>query len=68
MDFLGLKTLTVIDDAQNNVQRTRDMPDFDIEKVSLKDQATFDLLNSGRTVAVFQLESAACSNCADRSA
>ena len=57
MDFLGLKTLTVIDDAQNNVQRTRDMPDFDIEKVSLKDQATFDLLNSGRTVAVFQLES-----------
>ena len=57
MDFLGLKTLTVIDDAQNNVRRTRNMPKFDIEKVSLKDQPTFDLLNSGHTVAVFQLES-----------
>ncbi len=57
MDFLGLKTLTVIDDAQTNVQRTRNIPNFDIEKVSLNDQPTFDLLNSGRTVAVFQLES-----------
>lgn len=57
MDFLGLKTLTVIDDAQTNVRNTRRMPDFDIEKVSLKDQPTYDLLNSGRTTAVFQLES-----------
>ncbi|MGB0415660.1 MAG: DNA polymerase III subunit alpha [Coraliomargarita sp.] len=57
MDFLGLKTLTVIDDAQMNVRNTRTLPDFDIEKVSLKDQATYDLLNSGRTTAVFQLES-----------
>lgn len=57
MDFLGLKTLTVIDDAQTNVRNTRSMPDFDIEKVSLTDQPTFDLLNSGRTTAVFQLES-----------
>ena len=57
MDFLGLKTLTVIDDAQMNVRTTRKLPDFDIEKVSLKDQPTYDLLNSGRTTAVFQLES-----------
>lgn len=57
MDFLGLKTLTVIDDAQTNVRNTRKTPDFDIEKVPLDDQATFDLLNSGRTTAVFQLES-----------
>lgn len=57
MDFLGLKTLTVIDDAQTNVRQTRNLADFDIEKVSLDDQATFDLLNSGHTVAVFQLES-----------
>lgn len=57
MDFLGLKTLTVIDDAQNNVRATRSLPDFDIEKVTLHDQPTFDLLNSGRTTAVFQLES-----------
>ncbi|HBR94339.1 MAG TPA: DNA polymerase III subunit alpha, partial [Opitutae bacterium] len=57
MDFLGLKTLTVISDAEKNVKMTRDMPDFNVEKVSLKDKETFDLLNSGRTTAVFQLES-----------
>ena len=44
-------------DAQENVQATRNLPGFDVEKVSLKDQATYDLLNSGRTTAVFQLES-----------
>ena len=57
MDFLGLKTLTVIDDAQTYVRRTRNLPDFEIENVPLDDKATFDLLNSGRTTAVFQLES-----------
>lgn len=57
MDFLGLKTLTVIDDAQIHVRRTRAMPGFNIEQVPLDDQATFDLLNSGQTTAVFQLES-----------
>lgn len=57
MDFLGLKTLTVISDAQANVRSSRDVPDFDIENVSLDDQPTFDLLNSGRTTGVFQLES-----------
>ncbi|KRP37190.1 MAG: DNA polymerase III subunit alpha [Opitutaceae bacterium BACL24 MAG-120322-bin51] len=57
MDFLGLKTLTVIDDAQTYVRNTRQLPEFNVEKVPLDDQATFDLLNSGRTTAVFQLES-----------
>jgi DNA polymerase-3 subunit alpha len=57
MDFLGLKTLTVISDAEKNVQKTRDMPDFNVEKIPLDDKETFDLLNSGRTTAVFQLES-----------
>lgn len=57
MDFLGLKTLTVIDDAQAYVRKTRGMPDFEIDKVPLDDKSTFDLLNSGRTTAVFQLES-----------
>ncbi|PDH29431.1 MAG: DNA polymerase III subunit alpha [Puniceicoccaceae bacterium MED-G30] len=57
MDFLGLKTLTVIDDAQNNVRRTRSMPDFEIEKAPLDDAAAYTLLNSGRTTGVFQLES-----------
>ncbi len=57
MDFLGLKTLTVISDAQANVRATRNLPDFDVEQVPLDDQPTFDLLNSGRTTGVFQLES-----------
>lgn len=57
MDFLGLKTLTVISDAQDNVRIGRNLPDFDIEKISLEDAKTFELLNQGKTVGVFQLES-----------
>ncbi len=55
MDFLGLKTLTVIDDAVGLIQRRH--PEFQIERISLYDQPTFDLLNRGENVAVFQLES-----------
>ena len=57
MDFLGLKTLTVISDAETSVQRLEGMADFDIEKVTLEDSKTFELLNQGKTVGVFQLES-----------
>ncbi len=56
MDFLGLKTLTVIDDAVRNIRRTAD-PKFDIEKVPLDDPKTFELLNQGKTIGVFQMES-----------
>ncbi|HRG57162.1 MAG TPA: DNA polymerase III subunit alpha, partial [Lacunisphaera sp.] len=56
MDFLGLKTLTVIADAVDNVRRTAD-PKFDIETVGFDDPKTYALLNSGRTTGVFQLES-----------
>ncbi len=56
MDFLGLKTLTVIADAIDNVHRTAD-PKFDIEAVGFEDPKTYALLNSGRTTGVFQLES-----------
>ncbi len=57
MDFLGLKTLTVIADAQENIRLTTQQNDFDIERIPLSDSRTFDLLNSGRTTGVFQLES-----------
>ncbi|MCH6254988.1 DNA polymerase III subunit alpha [Puniceicoccaceae bacterium K14] len=57
MDFLGLKTLTVISDAETHVKRIYNKPDFDIEKVTLEDTKTFELLNQGNTVGVFQLES-----------
>ncbi|HEY8993226.1 MAG TPA: DNA polymerase III subunit alpha [Lacunisphaera sp.] len=56
MDFLGLKTLTVIADAVANVHRTVN-PKFDLEAVGFDDPKTYALLNSGRTTGVFQLES-----------
>ncbi len=61
MDFLGLKTLTVIADTVENIRRTGD-PDFDIEKIPFDDARTFALLNSGRTTGVFQLESGGMQN------
>jgi DNA polymerase-3 subunit alpha len=63
MDFLGLKTLTVISDAVQNVRRTVN-PDFDIEKIPFDDPKTYQLLNAGKTVGVFQLESAGMQNAA----
>ena len=61
MDFLGLKTLTVIADAVDNVRRTAD-PKFDLEAVGFEDPKTYALLNSGRTTGVFQLESGGMQN------
>ena len=55
-DFLGLKTLTVINNTQKLVRKFNN--DFDIEKISFEDQKVFDLLSSGKTVGLFQVESA----------
>jgi DNA polymerase-3 subunit alpha len=55
-DFLGLRTLTVIDQAVRLIHRRHD-PDFDIHTVPLDDQATFALLQTANTAGVFQLES-----------
>ena len=55
MDFLGLKNLTVIHEAVQHIRRH--LPDFAIETVPLDDPKTFDLLNRGETMGVFQLES-----------
>jgi DNA polymerase III subunit alpha len=55
MDFLGLKNLTVIQDAVGHIRQHT--PGFDIEKVPLDDQPTFEILNRGETMGVFQLES-----------
>ena len=55
MDFLGLRNLTVLDDAVKLVQRTK--PDFRIEDVPEDDRATYEMLAAGRTSGVFQLES-----------
>ena len=57
MDFLGLRTLTVINDAQTMVQQDID-PDFDVEKIPVDDKETYAMLGRGDTDGVFQLESA----------
>ena len=54
-DFLGLKTLTVITDALVLIHKHT--PGFNIDTIPLDDQATFDMLNRGETIAIFQLES-----------
>ncbi|WP_405234610.1 DNA polymerase III subunit alpha [Lentisalinibacter salinarum] len=59
-DFLGLRTLTVIDRAVANVNAERarqDEPAIDISEVAMDDAQTFELLRACRTTAVFQLES-----------
>jgi len=58
-DFLGLKTLTVIDNALRLINRDKkdDSEFFDLNLIPLDDRATFELLASGAAVGVFQLES-----------
>ncbi len=54
-DFLGLKTLTVIDKAQKLINKIK--PEFEIEKINYEDPKVYELLSSGKTVGLFQLES-----------
>ncbi len=54
-DFLGLKTLTVINNTQKLVEKKH--PNFKIENINYEDQKVFNLLSSGKTVGLFQLES-----------
>ena len=56
MDFLGLRNLTVIEDAEREIRKL--VPEFDIDKVPDNDPETFAMLAEGRTQGVFQLESA----------
>jgi DNA polymerase-3 subunit alpha len=56
-DFLGLKTLTIIDWAVRIINRVQHDQPFDIGAIPLRDAETFRLLRSSATAAVFQLES-----------
>lgn len=60
MDFLGLRTLTVISYAQKEIMR--DCPNFDSANVPLDDADTFAMLTKGQCVGVFQFESAGMRN------
>ena len=55
IDFLGLRNLTVLDDAVKMVHRHT--PDFDLEKIPMDDPEVFRMLTEGRTSGVFQMES-----------
>ncbi len=55
-DFLGLKTLTVIENAVKFIHRDRD-PHFDIEAIDLSDSEVYNFISKGETTGVFQLES-----------
>ena len=54
-DFLGLRYLTVIEDAVQEIKKHT--PDFDLSNIDYNDKATFDLLCDAKTDGVFQLES-----------
>ena len=56
MDFLGLRTLTVIQNAVNMARRKQ--PDLDVEKIDYDDQKVMDYIGTGKTDGIFQLESA----------
>ena len=60
MDFLGLRTLTVIQDAVKSVNETG--IDLDIDNIDYNDKKVFDLIASGKTEGVFQLESTGMKN------
>ncbi|MEN3015535.1 MAG: DNA polymerase III subunit alpha [bacterium] len=57
MDFLGLRTLTLIHDTVKTIKQTENI-ELDVYNLDLNDKKTFDLLCNGDTVGVFQVESA----------
>lgn len=57
MDFLGLKTLSIIMDAVRNIKQTRGI-EIDMEKIPIDDPTTYKLYCEGRTIGTFQFESA----------
>lgn len=57
MDFLGLKTLSIIKEAVENVRLSRNI-EIDIDTIAIDDSATYKLYSDGRTIGTFQFESA----------
>jgi DNA polymerase-3 subunit alpha len=57
MDFLGLKTLSIIREALSNIKKSKGI-DLDIDTITIDDKATYELFSKGLTVGTFQFESA----------
>lgn len=57
MDFLGLRTLTVMDDAVKMIKENQGV-DIDLDNIDFNDKAVYDMIGEGKTAGVFQLESA----------
>jgi len=57
MDFLGLKTLSIIKEAVENIKQTTG-EDIDIDRIDIKDNKTYELYCQGKTTSTFQFESA----------
>lgn len=60
MDFLGLRNLTVIDDAVKQIKAQN--PDFDLDKINYDDKAVFNMMSQGNSEGVFQFESQGMKN------
>jgi DNA polymerase-3 subunit alpha len=56
-DFLGLKTLTLLADAERMIRAKPGFEDFDVNAIAMDDEAAYDLLCRGDTLGVFQVES-----------
>ena len=61
MDFLGLRTLTVLKDAVKNIKKSKGI-DVDIDHIDFNDKAVLDFIGTGKTEGVFQLESGGMQN------
>ena len=61
MDFLGLRTLTVLKDAVKNIKASKGI-NVDIDHIDLNDKKVLDFIGTGKTEGVFQLESAGMQN------
>ena len=66
MDFLGLKTLTVIAEAESHIRKKEGLESFRVSEVALEDHATFELLNEARTIGVFNWSPKVCVVCVVR--
>jgi DNA polymerase III subunit alpha len=64
MDFLGLKTLTILEHAVRLIHEKN--PTFDLAAIPTQDKEAFDIYNRGETLGVFQMESGGITSCCKR--